>query len=75
MALFDAVRKLFGEGGAEPRLAAACDDGFVYMLGESFEPQSATETGGRPLLVGTATGPEGARLLVGTRESVVVVRL
>ena len=56
------------------RLAAACDDGFVYLLDGAFEPVGAVEVGERPLLVATMEGPDGTRLLVGTREGVAFVR-
>ncbi len=58
----------------ESRLAAACDDGFVYLLDAAFEPVNAVEVGGRPLLVETMEGPDGVRLLVGTRQGVAFVR-
>jgi hypothetical protein len=71
--LGDAVNDITLIEGANPLLAAACDDGYVYTLDRSLQPTRWLHAGDRALRTGTIDGPEGLRLLVATRENVLVV--
>lgn len=59
--------------GDQPRVAAACDDGRVYLLDAALQPIASLEVGDRPLLVEVVTLADGPRLIIGTREAVQVV--